>query len=312
MQARRTIGLVTLLIAVISAQAWAQPGRLAGSVKDEQGRVIEGATVMAENPDASPSSVSTTTDDNGQYAIINLRGGLWRVTAHAPGFAPVQFTMRIRTLVTGRRVDFTLATGAADNDRSAFHRVNLDSLHEDLERADALFSAGRYDEAIERYERIIVAVPRLTAVQLQIGAAHRHMQDYDKALAAYRAVLRVDPINEKAAVAIGMVQLEQGDLEAAEATLLPPAERAHASGEAFYYVGQVMERQGQFDQAASWYKRAHERYPHWGDPLLRLGEMAMNGGDSTTATAYLDQLLEVDPNSTAANEAKTLLERLKQ
>ena len=310
MQARRIICLAALLTAVTLVPAWAQPGRVAGTVKDEDGRAIRGATILADNPNSSPSSFTATTDDKGRYAIIGLRSGFWRVTAYAPGFAPVQFRMRVRTSVNSPRVDFKLAIGATGKSGSAFDRVDVDDLQDDLEKADALFESGDYDEAIERYERVILAVPTLTAVQLKIGSAYQQKKDYDKAIAAYQAILRVDPVNEKAEVAIGMVQLEKGDLEAAEATLSPPAERAHASGEACYYLGQVKERQGQSEQAVSWYERAHTMYPQWGEPLLKLGAMALNGGDRTKAAGYLDRLLEVDPNSTAANEARTLLEQL--
>ena len=311
MQARRIICLVALLTAVASVPGWAQPpGRIAGTVKDENGGSIRGATVLAENPNATPSSFTATTNDKGQYAMMSLRGGLWRVTAYAPGFAPVQLRMRVRMLVPSPRVDFTLATGAAGNAGSVFERVNINSLQDDLEEADELFEVGRFDDAIERYQRIIIAVPTLTAVQLQIGSAYQQKEDYDKAIAAYQAILRVDPVNEKAAVAIGMVQLKKGDLEAAEATLSPPAERAHASGEACYYLGQVKEQQGQSEQAVTWYERAHTMYPQWGEPLLKLGTIALNGGDRTKAAGYLAQLLEVDPNSPAATTARTLLEQL--
>ena len=44
---------------------------------------IKGATVTAENPDASPSSFTATTDDKGRFSIIGLQDR--RVDVHGAG-----------------------------------------------------------------------------------------------------------------------------------------------------------------------------------------------------------------------------------
>ena len=219
--------------------------------------------------------------------------------------------MRVRTLVNSPRVDFKLAIGATGKSGSAFDRVDVDDLQDDLEKADALFESGDYDEAIERYERVILAVPTLTAVQLKIGSAYQQKKDYDKAICSVsgdpesgsreregRGRDRDGPARERRS------RSSRGDAFPSSRACPMPAE------EACYYLGQVKERQGQSEQAVSWYERAHTMYPQWGEPLLKLGAMALNGGDRTKAAGYLDRLLEVDPNSTAANEARTLLEQL--
>ena len=58
-----------------AASAAAQTGRVGGVVKDEAGQPIKGATVTAENPGASPSSFTATTDDKGRFSIIGLKTG---------------------------------------------------------------------------------------------------------------------------------------------------------------------------------------------------------------------------------------------
>ena len=68
--------------------AAAQTGRVGGTVKDESGQPVKGATVTAQNPNASPSSFTATTDDKGRFSVIGLRGGMWTFSAQAPGFAP--------------------------------------------------------------------------------------------------------------------------------------------------------------------------------------------------------------------------------
>src|SRR5712691_6338052 len=48
--------LATLFVAAFAVDAAAQIGRVGGTVKDDTGQPIKGATVIAENPTASPTS----------------------------------------------------------------------------------------------------------------------------------------------------------------------------------------------------------------------------------------------------------------
>src|SRR5690348_8089399 len=86
------------LAAMWAASAAAQTGRVAGTVKDESGNPIKGATVSAENPNASPSSFTAITDDKGRFSIIGLRSGQWKLTATAQGYMPESGGMNVNTI----------------------------------------------------------------------------------------------------------------------------------------------------------------------------------------------------------------------
>jgi len=102
-----------LAACLIASPAFAQMGRVGGTVRDESGQPIKGATVTAENPQASPSTWTATTDDRGRFSIIGLRNGIWTFTAQAPGYAPSQGQARIQTLGNNPPIEFKLARGAA-------------------------------------------------------------------------------------------------------------------------------------------------------------------------------------------------------
>src|SRR5262247_1695812 len=87
-----------LVVIALGGVAAAQTGRVGGQVKDEAGNPIKGATITAENPGASPSSFTATTDDKGRFSIIGLKSGQWTFTAQAPGFAPEQGKMSVQTI----------------------------------------------------------------------------------------------------------------------------------------------------------------------------------------------------------------------
>jgi len=75
------IGLVLL-----PASAFAQAA-LTGTVRDASGAVLPGVTVEAASPVLIEKVKSAVTDGSGQYRIIDLRPGVYSITATLPGFA---------------------------------------------------------------------------------------------------------------------------------------------------------------------------------------------------------------------------------
>ena len=88
--------VMALVVSVLPATA--QTGRIGGTIKDTNGQPLKGATVVAENPAAAPSSFTATTDDKGRYSMIGLKSGTWKITASAPGFAPQAGNVPIKTI----------------------------------------------------------------------------------------------------------------------------------------------------------------------------------------------------------------------
>ena len=86
------VGLIVLIPSVALAQA-----TITGVVKDTTGAVLPGVTVEASSPDLIEKVRTAVTDADGQYRIIDLRGGTYTVTFSLPGFS------------TTRREDIQLA-----------------------------------------------------------------------------------------------------------------------------------------------------------------------------------------------------------
>src|SRR5215216_4117998 len=86
-----TVGLaVVALLTVLPVAAFAQTGSIAGVVRDTTGAVMPGVTVEAGSPALIERVRSVTTDDKGQYKIIDLRPGIYTVTFSLPGFNMVK------------------------------------------------------------------------------------------------------------------------------------------------------------------------------------------------------------------------------
>jgi Flp pilus assembly protein TadD len=306
-------GLAALLITIVAGSAGAQTGRVGGTVKDEAGQPIKGATITADNPEASPSSFTATTDDKGRFSIIGLKRGTWTFTAQAPGFSPESGKMPVSTLGTPNPpLTFTMKKGSGAAPTSALGTAAPKDLQADLAAAESDYNAGKYDDAIAKYRAILAKAPALNVINLQIAAAYRNKKEYDNAIAAYNDLLKVDPANDKAIVGIGMTNMEKGDLPAAEQTLQRAAEGPAPSREVFYNLGEVKFAKGASDEAATWYQKAIDKDPAWGKPVFKLALVALNKGDKDGTIKMLEKVIAVDPMSPEAAQAKQVIEQLKK
>jgi Tfp pilus assembly protein PilF len=302
-----------LLVAAFAATAAAQTGRVGGLVKDDAGQPIKGATVTAENPNASPSSFTATTDDKGRFSIIGLRTGQWTFTAQAPGFAPESGKLSVQTIgAPNPPLAFTLKKGGGGPATGALGGMAAKDLQAELSAADALYNQQKWDEAVAAYRAIMTKAPSLSVINLQIAAAYRNKKDYDAALAAYNDLLKADPNNDKAKIGIGMTNLEKGDIEAAEKTLQAAAQSVNATREVFYNLGEVEFAKGKTDDAVAAYTRAAQMDPRWGKPVFALGKVALNKGDTKGAIDAFNKVVEIDPSSPEAAQAKAVVEQLKK
>ena len=218
----RLVAAAALWIGVTAGAAEAQLGRIRGLVRDTSGESVSTVLVKAEHSEGrggaaeSPRrSITTTTDNGGRFALIGLQRGTWIFTVEAPGFRP--FETRVRITAAGSSVSFVLTPDVATPDvtrrvvpsTGLLAGVAAEDIALELDAADTLYEAGRYDEAIEAYEAALARVPFLTTINLQIGHAYREQKEYTKARAAYEEVLGSDPTNEEAKDALRMADLEE-------------------------------------------------------------------------------------------------------
>src|SRR5947209_2559593 len=230
--------VAAVLMIALASSAAAQTGRITGVVKDDHGDPVKGATIIADNPDASPSSFTASTDDKGRFAVIGLRRGVWQMRASAPGYSSDGGELNVRSMpAVTPPVTFTLQKLIVPP--SALGTTAPKDLQTALASADALYNTQRWDEAIAAYSAILQKSPSLSVINLQIAAAYRNKKAFDSAIAAYNALLAADPTNDKAKIGIALTNLEKGDVETAERMLEAAAQARGATREVFYDLGEV-------------------------------------------------------------------------
>jgi len=201
------------------ATASAQTGRVSGTVKDAEGKAIKGAVIRATN-DTVNANMTSTTDDKGRFTMIGMRSGQWVLVVEAPNYVPLRGPATVTTS------NNALLALTLQRDPGPMPGALVKSIGDDINAAETLHKAGRYDDALVAYQAIQAKNLRLTSVSLMLGTIYREKAQQEKdtaarqallgrAIAAYSELLKVDEGNARARIELGVTQVAAGDATAA-------------------------------------------------------------------------------------------------
>jgi hypothetical protein len=103
--------LACLLLTALPAAAQFDRGQISGTVKDAQGGVVPGVTVVITNLDTQQST-TTVTDSSGFYTVPNLPRGKYDVSAELQGFKKALRQNVTLDAGSSQTLNFALETGA--------------------------------------------------------------------------------------------------------------------------------------------------------------------------------------------------------
>ena len=304
------LALATLVLSLAFAGPASAQGTLTGRVTDMSGAPIEGVNVKAENPDATPSERNVTSNDNGEYTLVGLRSGIYTLTFTKDGYITAAGQKNISTMSRNEPMNVQLEPGIVAPEGEEFDAAEIQG---ELDAASALVDQGDYAGAIAAYEELSERLPDLTALRIAIAGVHRQAKDFDAAIAEYDSIIVKDPSNMVAKLDRANAMIEKGDMAAADAALTELASTPGATAEMMYRLGEIKFANSDPDGATEWYNKAAEKNPTWGKPLFGLAIIALSKTpepDSATARANLEKVIEVDPGSQEAGQAKLILEQL--
>ena len=107
---RRTASIIFALSLAATAAAQTTDSKVNGTVKDETGAVVAGATVRLLD-DATKAEVTAVANDEGAYFFANVRPGTYTVTAEQAGFKKSSVERVKVDVGVPATVNFTLTPG---------------------------------------------------------------------------------------------------------------------------------------------------------------------------------------------------------
>jgi tetratricopeptide (TPR) repeat protein len=164
---------------------------------------------------------------------------------------------------------------------------NSDDIKFDL--ADAYFRKGLYAQALETAFSISPSGQQDDALLSLEGDIYAHLNNTAKAEEIFRDAITRNPDNDQYYLSLTLVELRQGDANAAEVTLQKGLARIPSSGKILWGLGIVSVLRGNNEQAAQRFERAVELLPEWAGSYSTLGVFYYETGQIDKAKEVLNR-----------------------
>ena len=284
-------------------QDWRGLGRVEGKVTDAQGHPIAGAVLKLELP--SRGQTTLRSDKKGRWVAGGIAAGDWNADVEAPGYVT-------------RRIRFTLAT---ESQRLTGIDVKLEAAAPQgpppevlaaLQAADDAYKAGRHEDALAEYRKLLTLRPDLaTTIHQQMGFSLIQLKKYPEALDHLQKVLDADPANHRMRAIMAQAAVEGGLTERGLALLDGLDESAVDSPDLYFNVGVGFVNANKPEEALVYFTKSIAKDPAYADGYFRRGLAALQLGRTAEAKADLVKLLELRPEGPEADLARKALEQLK-
>ncbi len=163
--------------------------------------------------------------------------------------------------------------------------------------ADALYFLSKLSSVLSHraYERLEALAPDSARVHQLLAESHAAREDLAAAEREYRAALKADPQSVEILTALGDLLRRQGRYDEAAAPYARALLLQPSSYEAAYGLGACRLFQGRPAEAARWFRRALAADPEAPAARLALGDALLRQGDATSAARELRRAAELEP-----------------
>lgn len=317
------IGRVSAIVAFVIAfgayavPAAAQSGQLKGKVVDGQNKPVEGAKILMEATDTA-RKFETKTDRRGEFVQIGLPTGPYKVTATKDDLSQM-FTVRVS--FDQKEVNFVLkpggdagAMGAEEAKKAAARVENIKKM---FAEGATLTNEGKYDEAIAKFNAVIVEIPKCFDCYNNLGTIYTRKQDWAKAEESFKKTLELNPDNVEAFSGLATVYNAQKKFKEAQAMGAEASKRLAVGGaaggnaNALYNAAVIAWNSNDFAKANELLTEALKVDPSHADSHFMLGRVLINLNKLGEAATEFETYLKLAPTGPNAKEAQANFDALK-
>lgn len=173
-------------------------------------------------------------------------------------------------------------------------KPGLRQAHENL--GLLLEGAGDLAGAEEQYKSILLHWPTDAGARARLASLHLDGGDRERALELAREALLREPKNLKAHEVVARVHLERGQLAVAHLVASRAVGFDDKHPGANHLLGMVLEKRGERPAAIAHYRKAVEASPGFLPSRVRLGELALESRDWSTAAEQYEVILRHRPD----------------
>jgi tetratricopeptide (TPR) repeat protein len=166
---------------------------------------------------------------------------------------------------------------------------------------------GDYESAAKYLEIAKTMEPHNIEVLYYLGRVRYQQNHFSDAIAAFRAVLSIDPAHVKATDNLGLALEGAGDLKGAEDAYRHAIQITDSGNNSYerpwLNLGRILEGKGDLQGALSNLQKAAEINPRSAEVLLELGKAKLAANDLPSARQYLEQSVAIDDSNVATHYA---------
>jgi tetratricopeptide (TPR) repeat protein len=296
------------VVLAVSAPAAAQ-SQVRGKVLDAAGKPVEGAVVTIEATEFNRRA-QVKTNRNGEFMQIGLPSGRYNVTAVSGTLKQTLQANVSQGTPTELSFQLTPSSGLTPEQIKANQAMQAMA----QEAVDAM-RAGRDDEAIQKFNEIVLKVPTCGDCFYNLGVAYAKKTQFAEAEANFLKAIEISPNSAEAYTGLANVYNAQKTFDQAQQASTKAAELSSAGGgggsaEALFNQGVILWNAGKFAEAKEQFAAAVKADPKMGLGHYQLGMAALNLGQIPEARAAFEAYLQVDPNGAKAAEVKGFLQQL--
>jgi tetratricopeptide (TPR) repeat protein len=324
-----SILLLALLAAALpaAAQSWAGQGRLQGEVRDEQQKPVEGATITlrkgSDRVDATKEGPKqVTTDKRGKWSILGLASGPWGILIEKEGLMPSEGQIKVNEYTIAQPLIVTLKVPpkavqekAKEPSKNALAKAALEQGNTDLK-------AGKYADARASFEKgltLLDSPDPVLKLSIERTIANTYYEDKqpDKAIEVLKKSLETapnDPDTLQLLVNLLVAQNKEEEAKVYMAKLpqgakIDPVARLNI-GIKSYNEGSKGNNPKKIEEALKQFDQVVQENPSMAEAYYYRGLVYLNMNKTKEAKADFQKLLEIDPKSQYANDARDFLKSL--
>lgn len=295
---------VLLVSTIVSGQIRGQAKMLGIVLDEETGQPIEGVTIKAYFPGADASAAPETTNPEGRWKILFIRGGMWNLDFGKVGYLPQKIS---------HRVVFEMGVKVPEIEirmRKVKGLVVREDIVKEIEKADRLFSEKDYPGALAAYRSVLAKFPDFYIIRMNIGACQFAQGDYESALAEYLEVHEKQPDRGDLLLAIANTYNNWGKPGEAVAWYKKVQVSDIRDVDSAFNTGAVFSTSGSPADALPYFLKAVELDPQFAEAYYQLGLCHVALGAAPEAIAALNKFIELKPDAPDAATAKAIVETL--
>lgn len=167
-----------------------------------------------------------------------------------------------------------------------------------LSKGNRLAREGAYEKAVQAYKDVLKKDPKDVTAHLLLGLTYARISEYDKAIEHTKKASKIEP-SYTPFYNLGLIYAVNNKPEKAIKSLDQALIYSPKSHMAEYHKGLVYASQNDYEKAKESYQRAIQWNPNFDDARVALTAIAHQKGDKATALKQVEELRKLNKDSLA-------------